>query len=89
MDIKAIQAKRAAIEMEIFEFISDRVDDFQKETGLSPSSISIGVLSVHPIGARRAGFVIQGVRSEEHTSELQSPEAISYAVFCLDRKSVV
>ena len=28
-------------------------------------------------------------RSEEHTSELQSPIAISYAVFCLDRKSVV
>ena len=28
-------------------------------------------------------------RSEEHTSELQSPFLISYAVFCLDRKSVV
>ena len=28
-------------------------------------------------------------RSEEHTSELQSPCCISYAVFCLDRKSVV
>ena len=28
-------------------------------------------------------------RSEEHTSELQSPLTISYAVFCLDRKSVV
>ena len=25
-------------------------------------------------------------RSEEHTSELQSPEAISYAVFCLKKK---
>ena len=30
-----------------------------------------------------------GNRSEEHTSELQSPVVISYAVFCLDRKSVV
>ena len=28
-------------------------------------------------------------RSEEHTSELQSQLTISYAVFCLDRKSVV
>ena len=28
-------------------------------------------------------------RSEEHTSELQSPIRIAYAVFCLDRKSVV
>ena len=25
-------------------------------------------------------------RSEEHTSELQSPEANSYAVFCLKKK---
>ena len=31
----------------------------------------------------------QHFRSEEHTSELQSPSVISYAVFCLDRKSVV
>ena len=28
-------------------------------------------------------------RSEEHTSELQSLPTTSYAVFCLDRKSVV
>src|SRR5213079_3663635 len=27
-----------------------------------------------------------GVRSEEHTSELQSPVVISYAVFCLKKK---
>src|SRR5213082_3425020 len=26
------------------------------------------------------------VRSEEHTSELQSPDTISYAVFCLNKK---
>ena len=26
------------------------------------------------------------VRSEEHTSELQSPSIISYAVFCLKKK---
>lgn len=26
-------------------------------------------------------------RSEEHTSELQSPDAISYAVFCLKKKN--
>ena len=28
-------------------------------------------------------------RSEEHTSELHSQSHIAYAVFCLDRKSVV
>src|SRR3546814_8942768 len=30
--------------------------------------------------------VIQGGRSEEHTSELQSLMRISYAVFCLNKK---
>src|SRR5213079_3721429 len=28
-------------------------------------------------------------RSEEHTSELQSPVVISYAVFCLKKKKIV
>ena len=28
-------------------------------------------------------------RSEEHTSELQSPKQISYAVFCLKKKTHV
>src|ERR1051325_12037176 len=34
----------------------------------------------HPEVPRRPG------RSEEHTSELQSPYVISYAVFCLKKK---
>ena len=43
--------------------------------------------SLTPPGQR---LLSQGAqRSEEHTSELQSPCCISYAVFCLDRKSVV
>ena len=29
------------------------------------------------------------VRSEEHTSELQSPVPISYAVFCLKKKKIL
>src|SRR3546814_6001718 len=36
------------------------------------------------LGAVRAGRVL--VRSEEHTSELQSLMRISYAVFCLKKK---
>src|SRR3546814_9954615 len=44
------------------------------------------------LGARRlaasagAGIVCRAVRSEEHTSELQSLMRISYAVFCLKKK---
>ena len=30
--------------------------------------------------------VVLDARSEEHTSELQSPVPISYAVFCLKKK---
>src|SRR3546814_3462175 len=37
-----------------------------------------------PVGLRRRGR--RAVRSEEHTSELQSLMRISYAVFCLKKK---
>src|SRR3546814_5979162 len=33
------------------------------------------------------GAVLRAVRSEEHTSELQSLMRISYAVFCLKKKN--
>src|SRR3546814_3107516 len=36
------------------------------------------------VGARRR--IAEGLRSEEHTSELQSLMRISYAVFCLKKK---
>src|SRR3546814_8622038 len=38
------------------------------------------------IEGQRAVFVALQVRSEEHTSELQSLMRISYAVFCLKKK---
>src|SRR3546814_7692055 len=38
--------------------------------------------------ARIDGVVVLRVRSEEHTSELQSLMRISYAVFCLKKKRI-
>src|SRR3546814_1377813 len=38
------------------------------------------------VGARGRG-VVERTRSEEHTSELQSLMRISYAVFCLEKKT--
>src|SRR3546814_9052085 len=35
----------------------------------------------------REGFALADSRSEEHTSELQSLMRISYAVFCLNKKT--
>src|SRR3546814_6743397 len=40
-----------------------------------------------PLGLTATAFAVPGkVRSEEHTSELQSLMRISYAVFCLKKK---
>src|SRR3546814_5540342 len=47
----------------------------------SPSSSAVG-----PVGFRAVGGVGR-LRSEEHTSELQSLMRISYAVFCLKKKT--
>src|SRR3546814_19794590 len=45
--------------------------------------------SIHliPIHSRRSALYSPGIRSEEHTSELQSLMRISYAVFCLKKKN--
>src|ERR1051325_6589832 len=40
----------------------------------------------HLAAAVRRLTRVQARRSEEHTSELQSPYVISYAVFCLNKK---
>src|SRR3546814_4048540 len=39
-------------------------------------------------GATGCGLSIGRLRSEEHTSELQSLMRISYAVFCLTKKTI-
>src|SRR3546814_2677794 len=52
--------------------------------------IEIEVRKIDPvIGAGDDGDVVtRGLRSEEHTSELQSLMRISYAVFCLKKKQL-
>src|SRR3546814_7062387 len=39
------------------------------------------------LGTPNSGAIRAGLRSEEHTSELQSLMRISYAVFCLKKKT--
>src|SRR3546814_6638059 len=44
-------------------------------------------LSSGHMSARLPSGIVVGARSEEHTSELQSIMRISYAVFCLKKKT--
>src|SRR3546814_3222089 len=46
-----------------------------------------GVVVLHPPAALDADIARVVLRSEEHTSELQSLMRISYAVFCLKKKN--
>src|SRR3546814_6767952 len=57
--------------------------------GLS-SAETIGSDLVRRLGALDLGALraVDGERSEEHTSELQSLMRISYAVFCLKKKRI-
>src|SRR3546814_8101755 len=47
----------------------------------------LGLEGEHPLHLLR-GDIVALVRSEEHTSELQSLMRISYAVFCLKKKKI-
>src|SRR3546814_8215731 len=51
--------------------------------GLAPAEAEALPQQAHDLGDVGIGV---GVRSEEHTSELQSLMRISYAVFCLNKK---
>src|SRR3546814_3374005 len=53
---------------------------------LSGSTGPIRGLSPVTLASAAATFRVEVVRSEEHTSELQSLMRISYAVFCLQKK---
>src|SRR3546814_9778724 len=54
---------------------------FSQEGGKNQPSLSLRGLGQLPIG--------EGVRSEEHTSELQSLMRISYDVFCLKTQKYI
>src|SRR3546814_9770122 len=49
-------------------------------------NIAGAVIEAGPVGIAAIIGIAELVRSEEHTSELQSLMSISYAVFCLKKK---
>src|SRR3546814_2394580 len=67
--------------------------EFKRQLELPASGVdrtyrarAFGDISQTQLEELAMGIEIDGVRSEEHTSELQSLMRISYAVFCLKKK---
>src|SRR3546814_1365355 len=54
--------------------------------GLARSVVVATPADRSPLLRMRAAYTATAIRSEEHTSELQSLMRISYAVFCLNKK---
>src|SRR3546814_1340078 len=63
------------------DFVKQAIDEGVWKKGTEKQNRNSLNLMVRIIGDRQAGM-----RSEEHTSELQSLMRISYAVFCLKKK---
>src|SRR3546814_7394603 len=57
--------------------------------GPEPKLIVTGLICFFPILINTAVGLRAVPRSEEHTSELQSLMRISYAVFCLNKKTLI
>src|SRR3546814_10904564 len=64
------------------------VDDVieQMERGEQPCDADLAIMRANLRAAMDAGIHLGEIRSEEHTSELQSLLRIPYAVFCLKKK---
>src|SRR3546814_4166818 len=68
-----------------FQLLALSIQPFQREGGFVSSAERF---AEHLIGAGERGSACRQLfRSEEHTSELQSLMRISYAVFCLNKKT--
>src|SRR3546814_7718196 len=82
------------IDIQIFRFARQaKITDRDNALALPIGAVAIGkgikLLDI-TYGVMRLGFhpgAQGGLRSEEHTSELQSLMRISYAVFCLKKKN--
>src|SRR3546814_5823753 len=62
--------------------------EISKNSGIPEEveKLKLRVAALEEKESKREGAMGLGVRSEEHTSELQSLMRISYAVFCLKKK---
>src|SRR3546814_20913587 len=69
--------------------IAQRCGGAGKLAGAMDQRLHVGFdIAATVIGRQPPAAECAGIRSEEHTSELQSLMRISYAVFCLNKKKV-
>src|SRR3546814_7810931 len=61
--------------------------DYGRSTVGAGQRTNVEYVSANPTGPMHVGHCRGAVRSEEHTSELQSLMRLSYAVFCLKQKN--
>src|SRR5213595_1727592 len=92
--VSLVMENAEAVDRDLFFFFTDTAttEIYTTEDTLSlhdalpisvPAAGSAHDLATPP---HLAAFRLHQQRSEEHTSELQSPSVISYAVFCLKKK---
>src|SRR3546814_5590894 len=85
-----------AATLERFARSARTTDRGRVRMGAAPASFRLFWFEVLPIFAARYPGIevatsaesVEEIRSEEHTSELQSLMRISYAVFCLNKKTL-
>src|SRR3546814_1941148 len=64
-----------------------RFQELAAQLGAGPPRYEVETSGPDHARTFRVVAMLDGVRSEEHTSELQSLMRISYAVFCLKKKN--
>src|SRR3546814_4056160 len=65
----------------------DRIKLLIREAGDNPLTRQFSAEQLHLVESLNHPDAQEGIRSEEHTSEVQSLMRISYAVFCLKKKT--
>src|SRR3546814_8680912 len=78
--------KRELSQMTPFEFVVLVVMGDLIQQGVTQNDFSVTGATLAIVTFAFWGLLLSWVRSEEHTSELQSLMRISYAVFCLKKK---
>src|SRR3546814_2223208 len=73
----------------LFRSWASCAESLGRRHGVAPGRQRLRCAPVDLALAQHAGGTGEGVRSEEHTSELQSLMRTSYAVFCLNNKKKI